>query len=294
MDRPVTEAGTTDLSSFAAAGTGRRPDSGDLGTLQLPPLREDIEITATGASRTGEPMWTIYDPLQRRYFQIDHLTNELLSLWREGLTVTGLAKLALEKRGFSVEDQQVAGLLEFVRKNNLVDDNRSGAWSEIAQRSMAQRHSQFEQLAHNYLFFKVPLVRPQRFLKATVPYLAPLYTRQAVAVVGLIGLVGLYLISRQWSSFVNTFDIVFSFEGAVYFLISILFLKSAHELGHAFTAARYGCYVPSMGVAFMLMMPLLFTDVTDSWRISSRRRRLLISGAGIAVELALACFATFL
>ena len=87
---------------------------------------------------------------------------------------------------------------------------------------------------------------------------------------------------------------MFSFEGAVYFTLSLILLKAAHELGHALTASRFGCYVPNMGVAFMLMMPLLYTDVTDSWRLSSRRQRLLIGVAGIAVELALACFATFL
>lgn len=294
MDRPVNEVGATRFTSFAGAGTSLPSPSGASGSLLLPPLREDIEITSTGINRSGVLMWTIYDPLQQRYFQIDHQTKELLCFWSEGLSVSGITQIANERLGISVDDHQVIELLEFVRASNLVEENRPGAWSAFAQRNAAVRQSLFSRFAHNYLFFKIPLVRPQRFLKATVRYLEPLYTWQAVSIVGIIGLIGLYLASRQWATFLNTFDAVLSFEGAVYFLFSIVLLKAAHELGHAFTASRFDCYVPNMGVAFMLLMPLLYTDVTDSWRISSRRQRLLISAAGIAVELGLACFATFL
>ncbi|NHW78486.1 site-2 protease family protein, partial [Escherichia coli] len=70
-------------------------------------------------------------------------------------------------------------------------------------------------------------------------------------------------------------------------------VKSLHELGHAFTAARYGLHVPAMGVAFMVLAPILYTDVTDAWRLSSRRQRMAIHAAGVIVELALASIALF-
>jgi len=290
----MSEAGTTALSPFAALAAPRLSPAEAASACPLPPLRRDIEITSTGLSRSGGPVWVIHDPLQQRYFQIDHQTKELLSLWCEGLTVSGLAELADERAGISVDEQQLARLLEFVRSSNLADEDRPGGWREFAQRSAMGRRSLFTRFARNYLFFKIPLLRPQRLLKATVPFFAPFYTWQAVAIVGFIGLAGLYLTSRQWASFLGTFHEVFSFEGAVYFALSLILLKSAHELGHALTASRFGCYVPNMGIAFMVMMPLLYTDVTDSWRLSSRRQRQLIGAAGIAVELALACIATFL
>ena len=290
----MSEAGSATFSSSAAVAASQLSPTDTAGASQLPPLRQDLEIKTTGIDSSGAPMGIIYDPLQQRYFQIDYQTKELLSLWSEGLTVSELAQLANERLGFSVDDQQLAQLLEFVRNSNLADEDRPGGWSDFANREAAGRRSLVARFARNYLFFKVPLLRPQRMLKATVPYLEPLYTWQAVAIVGFIGLIGLYLTSRQWGSFLGTFHEVFSFEGAVYFALSLVLLKSAHELGHALTASRFGCYVPNMGIAFMVMMPLLYTDVTDSWRLSSRRQRLLIGVAGIAVELALACIATFL
>ena len=45
-----------------------------------------------------------------------------------------------------------------------------------------------------------------------------------------------------------------------------------HELGHA-TAARYGGATPGvMGVGIYLMMPVFYTDVTDSYRLGRRGR----------------------
>ena len=43
----------------------------------------------------------------------------------------------------------------------------------------------------------------------------------------------------------------------------------------------------------MMMAPMLYTDVTDAWRLRVRRQRLIIAGAGIMVELGLACVALF-
>ena len=48
-----------------------------------------------------------------------------------------------------------------------------------------------------------------------------------------------------------------------------------------------------MGVAFLVMFPVLYTDTTDSWKLRSRRERLIVSGAGVGVELTIAVLATF-
>jgi putative peptide zinc metalloprotease protein len=55
---------------------------------------------------------------------------------------------------------------------------------------------------------------------------------------------------------------------------------------------HHGCRVPTLGIAFILGAPLLYIDVTDSWRLPSRRARLAIDAAGIAVDLAISALAT--
>ena len=99
------------------------------------------------------------------------------------------------------------------------------------------------------------------------PYLAFLFTRTMLWLMITVGLAGLYLVSRQWDEFVSTFSDFFSMEGAITYAIALILIKILHELGHALMATRFGCRVPTMGVAFLVMFPVLYTDVTDAWKL---------------------------
>ena len=260
----------------------------------LPALRQDLEIMRSGTNADGAPAWVVYDPLQHKYFQINHEARELLSIWKKGSTISQWVQAAHDNLDLSVDPTSCTALLDFARASRWIFDDRPGHWHLMAEEVKKSHHSLPMQLVHNYLFFRFPLVQPQAALKAAMPFVAPLYSARAVAITASIGLIGLYFVSRQWSQFIATFHDYFSPEGLVCFSLSLFFVKALHELGHAFTAVRYGCRVPTIGVAFIVMAPLLYTDVTETWRLSNRKHRLLVDAAGILVELGIACLATFL
>ena len=109
-----------------------------------------------------------------------------------------------------------------------------------------------------------------------------------------IGVSGLYLVARQWDTFLNSFLYFFNLNGLFFYILAILCIKIFHEFGHAYTATRYGCKVSTIGVAFLVMFPVMYTDASDAWRLKSRRKRLYIDAAGMITELYIACVATFL
>ena len=78
------------------------------------------------------------------------------------------------------------------------------------------------------------------------------------------------------------------------YLVTLIFVKSLHELGHGYIAKYFGCRVSSIGIAFLVFFPFLYTDTTDAWRLRNHRERLIINFAGILTELHLALIATFL
>lgn len=262
--------------------------------IKLPPLRKDIALQEGAPDEAGAPTWLIHDPLQHRYFQIDQNTVRLLSIWEEGLSFEQLAQTAEDEQNLIVGDQQIIQLLTFLRASNLTHEDQTGSWRNLSDRANAAKQSLFWQATHKYLFFKLPLLRPQKTLEAALPYVAPFYSKSFGLFLGVCGVTGIYMVSRQWDQFLGTFNSLFSMEGLIYFGLSLLLLKSLHELGHAFTAVRFGCRVSSMGVAFMMMTPLLYTDVSDAWRLSSRKERMWISASGMLVELSLALIATVL
>jgi putative peptide zinc metalloprotease protein len=188
----------------------------------------------------------------------------------------------------------VEDLVKFLYANNLTEQSASGETKDYVQQEAARHQVWWQWLLHHYLFIKIPLVHPHQFLHATLPLVAPFYTAAAAWLFGTIEVVGLFLVGRQWDTFVSTFLHFFNWRGAVMYGAVLCVVKVVHELGHAYTATRFGCRVPTIGVALMVMMPVLYSDVSDSYRLSSKRKRLAIAAAGVVAELGLATIATVL
>lgn len=258
----------------------------------LPELRGDLQVVSAQAS-TAAGGAVIFDPVRQRYFRIDETTAQLLSHWPSSRTRDELVATARERSGLPLATADVASLEHFLIANELVTAAGTGDWKRLAERAERSRQRWLPWLIHNYLFFKHPLVRPQRMLERLLPYLAFVYTRTFAMTIAAAGLIGLHLAVRQWHAFFATFPVMVSVEGAAAFTCALVTVKSLHELGHGLTAVRYGCRVPTMGVCFMVMVPMLYTDVSDSWRLNSRRERLAIDIAGLAVEIGIACVAIF-
>jgi putative peptide zinc metalloprotease protein len=193
-----------------------------------------------------------------------------------------------------VDDSEIRELIQFIYTSNLSETSADGTARAFADQIRNSDRSPAARLVHGYLFFRIPLLRPERLLRITMPYIEPLYSRAVLGLILTLTAVGLYLTSRQWEAFTTTFMALFSLEGVALYGLALIVVKTLHELGHAYTATRHGVRVNTMGVAFMLMMPLLYTDVSDAWRLTSRRKKLAIDAAGISVELAVAGIATFL
>ncbi len=187
----------------------------------------------------------------------------------------------------------VEDLVKFLYTNNLTEQSASGKHTDYQTQAQAGKQNWLMWLVHHYLFIKIPLVHPHHFLQSTLPFVAPLYTTAAGMAFGALGLVGLIHVVRQWEAFVSTFLYFFNWRGAILYSLSLGAVKVVHELGHAYTATRFGCRVPTMGLAFMVMMPVLYSDVSDSYRLTSKRKRLLIAAGGVIAELGLAAVALF-
>ena len=264
-----------------------------LGAVDMPlaPLRDDLVLSRGAQSINGEPRWLIYDPVRHRYYEITEPSFELLTEWG-AFTASVLKSKIWERYGRKVEDQAIEDLNRFLYANSLSDTPQSGDSRQYLEQAQHAKRSLLMQGVHGYLFIRIPLFRPSRFLQATVGYVAAFYTWGMLAITLACGLAGLYLVSRQWDEFTTTFLYFLNPQGAALYGLSLVVVKTLHELAHAYTATRYGVRVPTMGVALLVLFPVLYTDVTDAWRLKSRRKQLAIAGAGIVMELSIACFAT--
>ncbi|MGH8624368.1 MAG: biotin/lipoyl-binding protein [Gammaproteobacteria bacterium] len=261
--------------------------------LRLPVLREDLQLLEGPPDLDGSPTWTIFDPVRSRFFRVGWTAFQLLSRWSLG-QADELVAAVCGNTTCQVTRWDVAALIKFLYANSLTKGSATGQFDVYLQQYQASRPHWAKWLVHNYLFVRIPILRPHRFLRASLPLVKPLFSRSARLIVLVLGALGLYLVSRQWEAFLGSFLHFFTIEGAALYGVALAAIKIFHELGHAYTATRFGCRVATMGIALLVLFPVLYTDTTDAWRLCSRRKRMLIGAAGMITELAIAAICTFL
>lgn len=261
--------------------------------LPLPALREDLSLLEGPANSDGSPTWNIYDSVRNRYFRIGWLAFQLLSRWSLG-TSSKLIKSVNEETTAHLTEKDIEDLLVFLYSNSLTVGTATGSSHDYVEQYESTKKNWLYWLVTNYLFFRIPLVRPNTFLKATLPFVEPIFSAKFRWFVFTLGGCGLYLVAREWDVFVNSFLYFFNIQGFFAYVCALVVIKILHELGHGYTAAFYNTKVSTMGVAFLVLFPVLYTDTSDSWRLTSRRQRLHIGMAGMMVELYIACISTFI
>lgn len=259
----------------------------------LPKLRQELALLPGPHSADGSPTWMLHDPSANRYFRLGWLEFEVLKRWQLG-SAEAIIDAFDENALFRPTLEDITSVSEFLMTHNLVLVRGIAALKRLNDISNKQKTRNFSWLLKNYLFLRMPLVRPDRFLNATIRYVAWMGSSTFALCTLACGLLGLVMISRQIDVFFSTIDYFFSIKGMLMVGLAIGFAKIIHELAHAYVSKYYGCRVPSMGIALLLLWPVLYTDATDSWKLRKRAERLRIGSAGMLAELYLAAYATLL
>lgn len=259
--------------------------------VSLPPLRQDLQLLPGPPHLDGAPSWRVHDPVRNRFYELGWLEIELLSRWEAGLDVDTLCARVAVDTPLCPSREEAEALLAFLRHHQLVIADAQGR-ELLRKRWTAAKPPWWKQLIHHYLFFRIPLLHPDRFLSRTLAHVSLFFSRGFLAATVLAAVLGLYLVTRQADALSSSFTYFFSLEGLLYYSVAATFAKVLHELGHAYTAKRMGLRVPTMGVAFLVMWPVLYTDTGESWKLSLPSRRFAIAAAGMATELALAAWTT--
>jgi len=82
-----------------------------------------------------------------------------------------------------------------------------------------------------------------------------------------------------------------STQGVLSLIVTVAIIKVLHELGHAMACRRFGAECLEIGVMFLAFIPTLYCNVSDAWSIGERWKRMVVSFAGMYVEICLAAIA---
>ena len=181
-------------------------------TAPLPAVREDLHVQRVGAYRDGSPRFRIHDALRNRYFELGLVEVEMLAQWRQGATAVELAQGVSQQYDSYVDPQDVLALRNFLMQHQLIDD--SGGAGYLMLRDMFRRKGRQHWLLwllHTYLFFRIPLVRPDAWLVRMLPYARSLVSLPCRIALLAVAVLTPVMLARDWTDWVQSFAGLFTF-----------------------------------------------------------------------------------
>ena len=146
--------------------------------------------------------------------------------------------------------------------------------------------------ANSLLAFRIPLGRPHRWLGRVAPHVRYLLTPAAlmlwalvVVAGGLAALMNVGVLLAQAQTWLATPRMLFM----VWMAYPVV--KALHELAHALVLEHMGGKVPEWGITVLMFTPVPYVDASAATTLASPMQRLLVSAAGIMLELLLAAVA---
>lgn len=252
-------------------------------------MRSDLVI------RPHEPAgWIIKDPLSLQYVTLSDPEFHVLQRLDGICSATDLlAELnsrpsqSQPAENYSAAD--VGDLLNQFVHSRLV---RSTTVADFVGRRETPRRSALSWLksATTVLSFRWPLIDPTSVLQHLDPLLSSVLSRRAVTAALCIIATAVVTVVVRFEQFVRELPGPADFFGTdnlVILLLVFIVVKTLHECGHACVARRMGAECHEAGLMFLMLTPVLYTNVTDAW-ILNRRSRMLITSAGMFVELLIA------
>ena len=160
---------------------------------------------------------------------------------------------------------------------------------ELIERGQRHKSQQFKARWRSPLALRFPLLDPDRFLNATLPLVRPLFSRSFFVLWLMLLLFTSVMALMHWSELtLNLSDRILSMENLVLLWFVYPVVKGLHELGHAWALKRWGGQVHEMGIMLLVLMPVPYVDASASSGFGAKSQRMIVSGAGMMVELFLA------
>jgi putative peptide zinc metalloprotease protein len=274
---------TNDKENPVEASSENRPTR--LGQLQFK-VRPDLHFTRRD-SVLGEE-WIVKDPLSLEYFLLQANEMRVLRALQLPQTVPQLHHQLNKQSGVPLSITELSAFLQRLCADNLAitNDGRNGARLN-RQAAIATKQRVFATWS-GILAIKLPGFSPHvllsqlRWLSLLLfsPLTLALFVLALLATLGWAGLALSSILDRvpSISGFLTSHNILALFAG-------YLIVKTCHELGHGLACQYYGGRVREMGILLLFFSPCLYCDASDAWTISSRVRRMMISLAGVYVEM---------
>ena len=244
-------------------------------------LRPSVSIHAV-----GEDQFAVRDRSTRSYFRVGPQEAFLLEALLRGIAFEQLKTEFADKFSESLDLEDFRDFLRILAGRNLLREPRE--FASESQKSLLADSESLDDVdldsgigrGGNVLFYRLPLINPDRFLGWFVQRFPFFWQTWFVALTIFVMLVSLSITIGNTVDLINGFKSAFRWESFYVGAAAIVAATAIHELGHGATCKRFGGEVVEAGALFLFFMPCLYVNVSDAWIIPDKKKRLAITLAG--------------
>ena len=245
--------------------------------------------------RPSQQPIAVKDAVRNEYFRFGELEHHILESLRKPVSWNQLVNSIAKQFGVRLEVGELANYLDLLAKDNLLVARRIGDGHRLAVQQRNEAQGRWWRGLMGMLSIKLPGFHPGGLLRSLTG-IGWVAFHPITLVIFLICLLATILfVGLSWQSLWERAPALADLASPGHIALIIagyLVAKALHELGHGLACQRVGHECNEMGVMFLVFMPCLYCDVSDLWTEPNRWKRILVSAAGVLVELAIAvaCF----
>jgi putative peptide zinc metalloprotease protein len=260
-------------------------------------VRRRVDLVVRKQQQRRQTIYVVKDPLANRYFRFSEVEFTILQMLERSVAIDEIvARISAGFPNVRLCDVEVRQFVQSLYAKGLVVGQSWEEGARLLDRRNLLRQSQLRHRLTSLLAIRCHGVDPTWLLDVLAPLTNWFFAPMAVVGVAIAASLALVSVLLRVDSLRHEILAMHEFFGPGNWLLLALTLaltKMLHELGHALTCRRFGGEVHAIGVMFLVFTPCLYCDVSDSWLLPSKWQRAAIAAAGMYVEVALACLATF-
>ncbi len=244
----------------------------------------------------GKIWYVVQDHASGRFHRVTPPGSLIMGMLNGQRTIQSIWEMVCDKMGEDLPTQdEVIQLLAQLHQADLLRSDTRPDFEELAHRGKKLRRRDLLLKLRNPMALRMPLIDPDRFLAATLPWVRPIFSRTGFVLWLALVIYGIVEVALNWGPLTqNIFDQAFTTNSIIIMIAVYPVIKALHELGHGYATKAWGGEVHEMGMMLLVLLPVPYVDATSSSAFVEKWRRAVVGAAGIMVELAIAAGAIIL
>ena len=259
-------------------------------------MRPDLVVSRSRVD--GHDCWSIKDPLTLRYHQLGEEEWTVLQLLDGTHSLQEIQQIV--ERRFLPKKMEIAQLRDFLlmaQREGLTVVDAPGQAAPLLDRKQVIHRQRWLAAVSNPLAIRFPGFNPTSLLDTLLPYVVWAFRLPMIALALITVISAMLLAVTNVSAIQSRSPEVHEFmqvTNVAWLILTIVTVKCLHELAHGLVCRHFGAECHEAGFMLLVGMPCLYCNVSDSWMLDSKWKRIAIGAAGIAFESTLAAIALFL